>query len=116
MIVRAEIADQRVKTDQIRMILCIRKLIFIALHHWIYLCDLLKKVLDLLLVSLELAKLLVKIKDDPDGFFVEFLGILILAILGNHWNIVALFANQTQHFEDSDFCVFLSQQSGVFES
>ena len=109
MIVRAEIADQRVKTDQIRMILCIRKLIFITLHHRIYLSDLLEEVLDLLLVPLELAKLLVQIKDDPDGFFVEFLGILVLAIFGDHWNIVALFANQTQHFEDSDFRILLSQ-------
>lgn len=59
MVVRTEIADQRVKTDQIRMILCIRKLIFIAFHQRIYLSDLLKEVLDLLLVPLELAKLLV---------------------------------------------------------
>lgn len=59
MVVRTEIADQRVKTDQIRMILCIRKLIFITFHQRIYLSDLLKEVLDLLLVPLELAKLLV---------------------------------------------------------
>ena len=109
MVVGAEVADQRVKTDQIRMVLCIRKLIFIALHQRIYLGYLLKEVLDLLLVPLELAKLLVQIKDDPDGFFVEFLGILVLAIFGDHWNIVALFANQTQHFEDSDFRILLSQ-------
>ena len=97
------------------MIFCISKLIFIALHQRIYLGDLLKEVLDLLLVPLELAKLLVQVKDDPDGFFVEFLGILVLAIFGDHWYIVALFANQTQHFEDSDFRIFLSQESGIFE-
>ena len=109
MIVRTKIADQRIKTDQIRMVLCIRKLIFIALHQRIYLSDLLKEVLDLLLVPLELAKLLVQVKDDPDGFFVEFLSILVFAIFGYHWYIVALFANQTQHFEDSDFRILLSQ-------
>ena len=41
------------------MILSIRKLIFITFHQRIYLSDLLKEVLDLLLVPLELAKLLV---------------------------------------------------------
>ena len=41
------------------MILSICKLIFIAFHQRIYLSDLLKEVLDLLLVPLELAKLLV---------------------------------------------------------
>ena len=68
------------------------KLLLVHLHRWVDLSDLLEEVGDLLLLPLELAVLLIKIVDDPDGVFVELIGILVLAIEGNHWHVIELAA------------------------
>ena len=116
MVVGSEIIDQRVETYQLRLVLGVSQLILITLHQRIYLGDLLEEVLDLFLMPLELAKLLVEVEDDPNCLFVEFLSIFILAVFGDHWDIIALLSDQTQHFEDPDFCIFLSKESRVLES
>ena len=115
MVVGSEIIDQRVETYQLRLVLGVSQLILITLHQRIYLGDLLEEVLDLFLMPLELAKLLVEVEDDPNRLFVEFLSIFIFSVLGDHWHIIALLSDQTQHFEDPDFCIFLSQESRVLE-
>ena len=112
----AKIVDERVEVVEFWLIFGIIKLVFIDFHQRVKLCNLWQKIWDLLLVPLELAKLLIKIENNPNGFFIEFVSVFILSIFGNHWNIIELFPDQTQHFKDSNLCIFLSQQPRIFES
>ena len=57
--VRSKIADQRIKVVEFGLIFGVGQFILVNLHQWVQCGDLGQEVLDLLLVTLELAKLLV---------------------------------------------------------
>ena len=59
LVVRAQVADERVEVAEFTLVLRIVKLLLVHLHRWVDLSDLLEEVGDLLLLSLELAVLLI---------------------------------------------------------
>ena len=89
------------------------KLFLVHLHCWVDLSDLLQEVRDLLLLSLELAVLLIKIVDDPDGIFVELVGILVLAVVGNHWHVIKLASKHLENFDDLGLGIFFPEKHRI---
>ena len=113
LVVRAQVADERVEVVELALVLRVVKLLLVHLHRWVDLGDLLEEVRDLLLLSLELAVLLIQIVDDPDGVFVELVGVLVLAVVGNHWHVIELAAEHLEDFDDLGLRVLLSEKHGV---
>ena len=67
-------------------------------------------------MSLELAILLVKTENEPDGLLVEFLRIFVLSVACYHWNVELLGPDHSQDFEDLVLHVFLLEKSTILGS
>jgi len=87
LVVRAEVADQGVEVVELALLFGVPKLFRVHFHRWVDQHNLVQEIRDLLLLPLKLAILLIKVVDNPDRFFIEFICILELSIVGDHRHI-----------------------------
>ena len=113
LVVRAQVANERVEVIEFTLVLRVVKLLLVHLHRRVDLSDLLEEVRDLLLLSLELAVLLIEIVDDPDGVFVELIRVLMLAVEGNHWHIIQLASKHLENFDDLSLGILFSEKHRI---
>jgi hypothetical protein len=100
MVIRPEVGHKGVKVVQVTQTFGVAEFILIDAHVFVEHGDLLEEVLDLLLVSLELAILLIVVENDPDGVLVEFFSPLVLAVLGDSRHIFEFLPQKFKNFLD----------------
>lgn len=92
-----KISNQSIKAVQFWLTLSVTKLINVAFYFWVKLKHFIQKLVDLNFIPLEFSVLLVQIIDKPNCVFVEFEGILILAVFADHRNIKKVNSNHFQN-------------------
>ena len=113
LVVGAQVGDERVEVVEFALVLGEAQLFLVELHRWVNLRDFAKKLGNLILLSLELAILLVQVEDDPNGVLIELVRVLMLSVMRDHWHIIELAAEHLKHFDDLRFGIFLAKQHRV---